>query len=78
MQIFGDIDSAGRQLLRNAGELEDKLDKRIRSRRNKAIVDVITARYEARENIKDMGREAVSGMESLMNELSQSFWDRKK
>ena len=62
MQIIGDIDTARKDL-----------DSNLRSARNKAIVDVITAGYETRENIKDLRKEAVRGLESLLDEVSQSF-----
>ena len=67
MQIIGDIDTARKDL-----------DSNLRSARNKAIVDVITAGYETRESIKDLRKEAVSGLESLLDEVSQSFWDGRE
>lgn len=78
MQILGDIDNARKDLVRNAEELADEIDMSLRSRRNKAIVDVISARYEVRENIKDKRKEALSDLESLLDEVSQSFWDKRK
>ena len=64
MQILGDIETARKDL-----------DTNLRSARNKAIVDVISAGYEARENIRGLGKEALNDLESLMDEVSQSFWD---
>ena len=66
MQILGDIETARKDL-----------DTSLRSARNKAIVDMITAGYEARENIKDMRKDALSDLESLIEEVSQSFWDSR-
>ena len=78
MQILGDIDSARKDLRRSAEELADGIDMSLRSVRNRAVTDAITARYEVRENIKQRRREALSGLESLLDEFSQSFWDRIK
>ena len=64
MQILGDIETARKDI-----------DINLRSARNKAIVDVISAGYEARENIRGLGKEALSGLESLLDEVSESFWD---
>ena len=64
MEILGDIETARKDL-----------DTNLRSARNKAIVDVISAGYEARENIRELRNEALNDLESLMDEVSQSFWD---
>lgn len=64
MQILGDIETARKDI-----------DINLRSARNKAIVDVISAGYEARENIRGLGKEALSGLGSLLDEVSESFWD---
>jgi vacuolar-type H+-ATPase subunit H len=64
MEILGDIEAARKDL-----------DTNLRSARNKAIVDVISAGYEARENIRELRNEALNDLESLLDEVSQSFWD---
>ena len=64
MEILGDIETARKDL-----------DTNLRSARNKAIVDVISAGYEARENIRELRNEALNDLESLLDEVSQSFWD---
>lgn len=78
MQILGDIDEARRGIRRNAEELAGEIDMSLRSVRNKALTDVITAGYEAKENIIQMGKDALDDLESLLDEVSQSFWDRRK
>ena len=50
----------------------------LRSARNRALTDAIAARYEMGQSIKRMGREALEGLESLLDEVSQSFWDRTR
>ena len=77
MQILGDIETAGRDLIRSAEERAEEIDMTMRSARNKAIVDVISAGYEAKENIKDMGKEALSDLESLLDDVSQNFSDSR-
>lgn len=75
MQIIAEVDSAGRNLIRQAGSFADDMDKNMRSARNKVIVDVISAGYEAGENFKRIKNETLGNLESAMNDLSQSVWD---
>ena len=76
MQILGDIDSARKDLRKNAEELADDIDMSLRSARNRALTDVITAKYEVGENIRQRRKERWSDLESFLDELSQSFWDK--
>ena len=78
MQIFADIDAAGKEIRRNAEELHEEIDMSLRSARNRALVDVIAAGYEVGESIKQKRKEALSELESLMNEVSQSIWDKRQ
>ena len=78
MQILGNIETARRDLIKNAGELAEDIDMSMRSARNKTLTGMITAGYEAGMNIKKKGREAVSGLESFLDELSESFWDKNE
>ena len=78
MQILGDIETARKELRRSGEELADEIDMSLRSARNRALTDAITARYEMGQSIKRMGREALEGLESLLDEVSQSFWDRTR
>ena len=77
MQMIGDIESARKDLRKNAEELAEDIDMSLRSARNRALTDVITAGYEVSENIKQKRREARSDLESFLDEISQSFWDKK-
>ena len=78
MQLLGDIENARKDLVKNAEELADDIDMSLRSARNRALTDVISAGYEVSESIKNKRREALSDLESLLDEVSQSFWDRKR
>jgi hypothetical protein len=39
---------------------------------------MITAGYEAGKSIRKRGREALSDLESFLDELSESFWDKNE
>jgi glycosyltransferase involved in cell wall biosynthesis len=78
MQIIGDIDHARRELAGSAADLADEIDMSIRSVRNKALTDAITAGYETREAIRQKGREALDAIGSLLDDVSESFWDKRK
>ena len=78
MQILGDIETARKELRSSGEELAGEIDMSLRSARNRALTDAIAARYEMGQSIKRMGREALEGLESLLDEVSQSFWDRTR
>jgi len=78
MQILGNIETARRGLIKNAEELAEDIDMSMRSVRNKALTGMITAGYEAGKSIRKRGREAVSDLESFLDELSESFWDKNE
>ena len=78
MQLLGDIDAARRDLVRNGEELADEIDRSIRSARNKALTDAISAGYELQQNIKRIRLEAKEELGSLLDEVIQSFWDSEK
>ena len=54
MQILGDISAAGRSLRQDVHEVHDEIRNDMWSRRNKAIVDLITAGYETHQAIEEM------------------------
>jgi hypothetical protein len=64
-------------MMQSHGELMQILGD-IESVRNRIRTDVLTAGYEARENIRQKGIEALTDIESMLDEMSQSFWDRRK
>ena len=78
MQILGDIENARKDIVRNGEELAEEIDMSLRSARNRALTDAITTRYEMGESIKRIRNEAKAGLESLLDEVSQSFWDKRK
>jgi hypothetical protein len=78
MQILGDIDSARKDLAESAADLADEIDRSLRSARNKALTNVITARYETKETIRQKGREALDAIGSLLDDVNESFWDKRK
>ncbi len=61
MQILGGIESAGREIRKEAEDVYDEVDMTLRSMKNKMIVDAISATYEVQETIRrkieDLGRE---------------------
>ena len=52
METLGEIDAARKSLLHEAVELRSDIDRNLRSIRNKAITDIITAGYETRQEIE--------------------------
>lgn len=76
MQILGDIDAAGKALRRDIAEKHDEVGSALRSLRNKTLTDLITARYEMETGIKQFAEETKLELESLMNEVNESFWER--
>lgn len=52
MEALGEIDAARKSLLREVEELRSDIDRNIRSIRNKALTDIITAGYETRQEIE--------------------------
>ena len=72
MQILGDIDAAGKTLKRNIGETQEEIESSIRSMRNKAIVDAIATHYEAKENLRSLGRE----IKEQIIEVHEDLWEK--
>ena len=72
MQILGDIDAAGKALKRDIEETQEEIESSIRSMRNKAIVDAITTHYEAKENLRSIGRE----IKEQIKEAQDDFWEK--
>ena len=54
MQIIGELESAKRELRRDADELYEELDMTLRSIKNRFIVDAITTGYELKEGIREL------------------------
>ncbi len=52
METLGAMDAARKNLIREAEELRGDIDRNIRSIRNKALTDIITAGYETRQEIE--------------------------
>ena len=72
MQILGDIDAARKALKRNVEDIQADVESSIRSMRNKAIVDAITTRYEARERLADIQNELLKHIK----ETGEDFWEK--
>lgn len=72
MQILGDIDAAGKALRRDLEETHEEIESSMRSMRNKAIVDAITARYEAKENLISVGK----GIKESIAEAREDLWEK--
>lgn len=52
MEVLGEMDAAGKSLLRGAGEMRDDIRRDIRSIRDKALTDIKTAGSETRQEIE--------------------------
>lgn len=72
MQILGDLDAARRSLQKDALEVREEIESSLRSLRNKAIVDVITSRYERRENLRERKQE----IREQIAEAGEEFWEK--
>ena len=86
METLGSIGAAGQNLRKDAETFRNDLDTSLRSIKNKAIVDAITAGYETRQEIKNIKteaeqllqskkEEALEGLETARNDLWE-FLDR--
>ena len=75
METLGDIHAAGRNILRDAETIQEGIDQSIRSARNKALTDVITAGYEAKQELKAIREEAQETIDSARQDLLD-FLDR--
>lgn len=90
MQLIAELEDSGRELRKGAGEfrrgaeefrrnaenLQQDADKKLRTARNKAIVDAITVGYEAGEELKSKGKEALNSIESFIDEVSDDIWQK--
>ncbi len=54
MQILADIGTMRKSIVREASNRQQELDESMRSMRNKALTEIITAGYEAKESIKEV------------------------
>ena len=72
MQILGTIDAAGKTLKRDFEEAQTEVETSLRSMRNKAIVDVIAARYEAKEELRSIREE----IKETIKETSEDLWEK--
>ena len=78
------MDAARRDLVRSARSLRDDIDMSLRSIRNRALTDAITAGYETRQELRsiknDAGEllkskkeEALDGLESARKEILETL-----
>ena len=65
MEALGDIDAARKAIVRDAKGLRNDLDREIRSKKNRALTDLITAGYETRQSLEYAREEAKSTISSL-------------
>lgn len=72
MQILGNIEAAGRELRRDMQSAQTELDMNVRSIRNKALTELITAGYEIKTGLK----ETRSEISSLVDEAAESLWEK--
>lgn len=72
MQILGEAEAAGKALIHDFNETQAEVESSLRSIRNKAIVDVITAQYEAKEGIRSLGKE----IKETIKETGEDLWEK--
>ncbi|MBQ6313969.1 MAG: glycosyltransferase [Mogibacterium sp.] len=72
MQILGDVSAAGRELLQDAESLSNELDMSMRSLKNRALTEIITAGYETAQELSGLKKSVLGGIEDAANEL----WDK--
>lgn len=72
MQILGDINAAGKAIRQDIAETQEEIETSLRSMRNKAIVDAITTGYEARENLRSIGKE----IREQIIEAGEDLWEK--
>lgn len=72
MQILGSINAAGKALKNDIEETQKEIETSLRSFRNKAIVDAITTRYEAKENLRSF-REGI--VEQIIG-AHEDLWEK--
>jgi len=72
MQILGSIDAAGKTLRNDIRETREGIESALRSRRNKAIVDVIATGYEARESL----RLFTNDIKEQIKDTGEDLWEK--
>lgn len=65
MESLGNIDAARKSIVRNARAFRDDMDMELRSRKNRALTDLITAGYETRQNLESAKDEAINSISNL-------------
>ena len=78
METLGEINAARQNLIKDALSLRSDIDTSIRSFRNKAITDAITAGYEAQQEILSLKNEAQEMIRSKTEEAVESFETARK
>lgn len=73
MQILGGVGAAGRTIRRDVEEFQEGLDKSMRSIRNRALTDVITAGYETSQGIKNAQREVRDSFDALRRDIKDQI-----
>jgi hypothetical protein len=72
MQILGDIGAAGKALSSDVRETREEIESSLRSRRNKAIVDVISTGYEVKENLRTIRDE----IKEQIKDTGEEIWEK--
>ena len=72
MQILGDIGAAGKALGNDVRETREEIESSLRSRRNKAIVDVISTGYEVKENLRTIRDE----IREQIKDTGEELWEK--
>lgn len=84
METLGEIDAAGQSLKKEAQAFRDDIDRSMRSLRNKALTEAITAGYETRRELQNLKNEtgqllqskkdaALEGLESARREILEAL-----
>ena len=71
MQILGDIEAAGKDLIREAESKQKELDMSMRSIKNRAMTELITAGYEAQQEVEGV----LKGVRDSFDSTKREVWE---
>ena len=69
MEVLGNIDAARKTIVKDAEEFRNEFDRSLRSRKNRALTDLITAGYETRQSLEAARVEALSGISTFKDDV---------
>ncbi|MBQ6389462.1 MAG: glycosyltransferase [Mogibacterium sp.] len=73
MQILGGIGAAGKTIRNDVQEIRREVDMTMRTARNKALTEVITATYEAQQELDAKRKEVLESLDSLKDDALKAL-----